>query len=345
MKLKKFTAFALSAVFALGAFAACAGDSSSAGPAPAASAPDASAPGTPVSAAGDVREVTVGLIQLMEHPSLDEIRAAIEARIEEKAAENGLSVKIDYQNGQGDPSTINTICQQFVGDQVDAIVAIATPAAQGAATAADGTDIPIIFSAVTDPVAAGLVENLDAPEGNITGTSDAIPVDKIFALAEELTPDVQSFGLLYNPGEDNSVSVIADVKAYLDGKQIPYVEAGVSSTGDVQTAAQSLLSQCDAVFSPIDNTVASAMGVLADAAIKAKKPVYVAADSMVHDGGLATVGVNYTNLGTQTADMLLKVLSGTPVSEVPVEVLRDNAVVVNPETADAIGVDVSKYAE
>lgn len=350
MKLKKFTAFALSAVFALGAFAACAGDSSSAGPAPAASAPDASvsdasAPGTPVSAAGDVREVTVGLIQLMEHPSLDEIRAAIEARIEEKAAENGLSVKIDYQNGQGDPSTINTICQQFVGDQVDAIVAIATPAAQGAATAADGTDIPIIFSAVTDPVAAGLVENLDAPEGNITGTSDAIPVDKIFALAEELTPDVKSFGLLYNPGEDNSVSVIADVKAYLDGKQIPYVEAGVSSTGDVQTAAQSLLSQCDAVFSPIDNTVASAMGVLADAAIKAKKPVYVAADSMVHDGGLATVGVNYTNLGTQTADMLLKVLSGTPVSEVPVEVLRDNAVVVNPETADAIGVDVSKYTE
>ncbi len=340
MKLKKFAAYALSAVFALSALSACSGGPSSAAPAPSASVSAAGAGDS-----GDLREVTVGLIQLMEHPSLDEIRAAIEARLAEKAAENGLSVKVDYQNGQGDPSTINTICQQFVGDEVDAIIAIATPAAQGAATAADGTDIPIIFSAVTDPAAAGLVENLDAPEGNITGTSDAIPVDKIFALAEELTPGVKSFGLLYNPGEDNSVSVIADVKAYLDEKHLTYVEAGVSSTGDVQTAAQSLLGQCDAVFSPIDNTVASAMGVLADEAIKAKKPVYVAADSMVHDGGLATVGVNYTNLGTQTADMTLKVLAGTPVSEVPVEVLRDNAVVVNPETADAIGVDVSKYAE
>lgn len=341
MKLKKLAALALSAVFALCALTACAPGNSSFAPAP---AQDAS---TPASAAGQdsLREVTVGLIQLMEHPSLDEIRTAIEARLEEKAAENGLVIHINYQNGQGDASTINTICQQFVGDKVDAIVAIATPAAQGAATAADGTGIPIIFSAVTDPVAAGLVENLDAPEGSITGTSDAVPVDKIFALAAELTPDVQSFGLLYNPGEDNSVSVIADVKAYLDGKGISYIESGVSSTGDVQTAAQSLLSQCDAIFSPTDNTVASAMGVLADEAIKAKKPVYVAADSMVHDGGLATVGVNYTNLGAQTADMLLKVLTGTPVSEVPVEVLRDNAVVVNPETAEAIGVDVSKYEE
>ena len=202
----------------------------------------------------------------------------------------------------------------------------------------------MIFSAVTDPAAAGLVENLEAPEGNITGTSDAIPVEKIFELAAELTPDAESFGLIYNTGEVNSVSVIDETKAYLDAQGISYTEASVASTGDVQTAAQTLLSKCDAIFAPIDNTVASAMGVLADEAIKAGKPVYVAADSMVNDGGLATVGVNYTNLGTQTADMLLKVLTGTPVCEVPVEVLKENAVVVNEETAAAIGVDVSKYA-
>ena len=290
------------------------------------------------------KEVTVGLIQLMEHPSLDEIRAAIEARIQEQAGEYGLSVEIQYQNAQNDTSTINTICQQFVGNKVDAIVAIATPAAQGAATAVAGTDIPVIFSAVTDPAAAGLVENLEAPEGNITGTSDAIPVEKIFELAAELTPDAESFGLIYNTGEVNSVSVIDETKAYLDAQGISYTEASVASTGDVQTAAQTLLSKCDAIFAPIDNTVASAMGVLADEAIKAGKPVYVAADSMVNDGGLATVGVNYTNLGTQTADMLLKVLTGTPVCEVPVEVLKENAVVVNEETAAAIGVDFSKYA-
>ena len=325
MKMKKLAALALSAVFALGALTACGGSSSS-GSVPAAASGSGSVSGA------SLKEVNIGLIQLMEHASLDEIRTAIEAGLEAKGAEYGVKVNVDYQNAQGDTSTINTICQQFVGNKVDAIVAIATPAAQGAATAVAGTDIPVIFSAVTDPAAAGLVENLEAPEGNITGTSDAIPVEKIFELAAELTPDAESFGLIYNTGEVNSVSVIDETKA------------SVASTGDVQTAAQTLLSKCDAIFAPIDNTVASAMGVLADEAIKAGKPVYVAADSMVNDGGLATVGVNYTNLGTQTADMLLKVLTGTPVCEVPVEVLKENAVVVNEETAAAIGVDVSKYA-
>ena len=332
MKMKKLAALALSAVFALGALTACGGSSSS-GSVPAA----ASASGSGSVSGASLKEVNIGLIQLMEHASLDEIRTAIEAGLEAKGAEYGVKVNVDYQNAQGDTSTINTICQQFVGNKVDAIVAIATPAAQGAATAVAGTDIPVIFSAVTDPAAAGLV-------GNITGTSDAIPVEKIFELAAELTPDAESFGLIYNTGEVNSVSVIDETKVYLDAQGISYTEASVASTGDVQTAAQTLLSKCDAIFAPIDNTVASAMGVLADEAIKAGKPVYVAADSMVNDGGLATVGVNYTNLGTQTADMLLKVLTGTPVCEVPVEVLKENAVVVNEETAAAIGVDVSKYA-
>lgn len=308
--------------------------------------PSASGSASQAEAAQDgAKKVTVGLIQLMEHPSLDEIRTAIEARIQEKAGEYGLEVEIQYQNAQNDTSTINTICQQFVANKVDVIVAIATPAAQGAAAAAQNTGIPIIFSAVTDPAAAGLVENLEAPEGNITGTSDAIPVEKIFALAEELTPNVKSFGLIYSTSEVNSLSVIEDTKAYLDSKGIPYVDGAVTNSGEVQTSARNLLEKCDAVFAPIDNTVAGAMGILADEAIQAGKPVYVAADSMVADGGFATVGVNYTNLGSQTGDMVLKILSGTPVSQVPVEVLRDNAVTVNPDTAAAIGVDVSKYVQ
>ena len=183
MKMKKLAALALSAVFALGALTACGGSSSS-GSVPAA----ASASGSGSVSGASLKEVNIGLIQLMEHASLDEIRTAIEAGLEAKGAEYGVKVNVDYQNAQGDTSTINTICQQFVGNKVDAIVAIATPAAQGAATAVAGTDIPVIFSAVTDPAAAGLVENLEAPEGNITGTSDAIPVEKIFELAAELTP-------------------------------------------------------------------------------------------------------------------------------------------------------------
>ena len=327
--MKKLFALLLAVTMTL-ALGAC-----SSGNTPSSPAPSAPAPGA--------KKVTVGIIQLMEHPSLDEIRGAITDRLAERAAENGLAVEVSYQNGQGDTSTINTICQQFVASKVDVIVAIATPAAQGAAAAAQSSGIPVVFSAVTDPVAAGLVESLEAPGGSVTGTSDAIPVEKIFALADELTPGVGSYGLIYNTSEDNSLSVIAQVKAYLDGKQIPYTDGAITSSADVQTSARNLLGKCDAIFAPIDNTVASAMGVLADEAIQAKKPVYVAADSMVADGGLATVGVNYTNLGSQTADMVLKILTGTPAGEIPVEVLRDNAVVINGNTAAAIGVDVSKY--
>lgn len=286
-------------------------------------------------------EVTVGLIQLVEHPSLNEIRDAIVQELELKSAEYGLTVTVNYQNAQNDMSMINSICRQFVADEVDAIIAIATPAAQGAATAT--ADIPVIFSAVTDPVGAGLVLDPTAPEGNITGTSDAIDVDKIFTLASELTPGIEKYGFIYNKGEANSVSVIESAKAYLDTLGIAYEEKTVTSAGEVQQTARVLCETSDAIFAPIDNTVASAMLVLADEAIAAGKPVYVAADSMVNDGGLATVGVNYTQLGYQTADMALRLLSGVPVLEVPVEVLTETVTVINPETAAALGIDISAY--
>ena len=284
---------------------------------------------------------TVGLIQLVEHPSLDEIRIAITEELNAKATEQGLTVEINYQNAQNDMSMINSICRQFVSDKVDVIIAIATPAAQGAATAT--SDIPVIFSAVTDPVAAGLVTDMSAPDGNVTGTSDAIAVERIFNLAQELTPGIAKFGFIYNKGESNSVSVIGQAADYLAGVGIATEEKTVTSAGEVQQAARVLFETCDAVFAPIDNTVASSMQVLADEAIAAGKPVYVAADSMVADGGLATVGVNYTQLGKQTADMALRALTGTAIADMPVEVLTEVSVAVNAETAAALGVDVSQY--
>lgn len=287
---------------------------------------------------GSDAKYTVGLIQLMEHPSLDEIRAAIEADLK---AEFGDDIEILYQNGQNDKTLMNSISQQFVGQNVDAIIAIATPAAQAAAAATE--DIPIIFAAVTDPVTSNLVLNIDAPESNITGTSDAIDVDKIFSLAAEMYPEIKTYGFIYNTSEDNSLSVIANAKAYLDSKNIKYVESVVTNVGEVSQAAQALVGKCDAIFSPIDNTVASGMRTLADIAIDAKMPVFVSADSMVADGGLATVGVNYTQLGKQTAAMAIKALKGTAISEIPVEVLTECAVTVNEGTAKAIGIDVSKY--
>lgn len=290
------------------------------------------------------KSVKIGLIQLTEHPSLDEIRTAIVSEMEEKSSEYGLSVEVDYQNGQNDPSTINTICQQFVADKVDLIVAIATPAAQ-AAVAAASPEIPVIFSAVTDPVAAGLVEDANTPSHNVTGTSDAIPVDSIFGLAKELTPDAKRFGLLYSTSEDNSASVLRDARAYLEANGCTYEEGAVAAIGDVQTAVATLVNKVDAIFVPIDNTIAMAMPAVAEIANKAGVPVYVSADTMVYDGGLAAVGINYTNLGKQTAQMALKVLSGTAVSELPVETLTDKQIVVNPDTAKALGIDVQRYVK
>jgi putative ABC transport system substrate-binding protein len=282
------------------------------------------------------------LLQLVEHPSLDEIRTAIIDEIE--AQGYGDIIKIDYENGQNDGSTMNTIAQKFVSNGDDAIIAIATPAAQSVAAATQ--DIPIIFSAVTDPVAAELVSDLNAPDANVTGVSDYIDVAAIFGVAEDLTPGITKYGFVYNVGEVNSVSVITAAKAYLDEKGIPYEEALVTNIGEVTTAAQSLVGKVDAFFLPIDNTVASAMSNVADIANANNIPVYVAADSMVNDGGLATAGVNYTQLGKQTADMLIRILiEGQSVAENPVEVLTEYSVTVNPETAAAIGVDVSKYLE
>lgn len=333
--MKKLLAVMLVATLTL--LTACGGGSSAA---PSSSA-DPSSSEVSLSAPGS-QKIKIGLVQMMEHPSLDEIREAVLKQLDAEGF-GAAKVEIDYQNGQGDMGTLNSIAQKFVGDGVDLIIAIATPAAQAALAAT--SDIPIIFSAVTDPVSAGLVGSLDAPDLNCTGTSDAIATEQIFALADELTPGIKTYGFLYNQGESNSVSVIADAKKALDAKGVKYIETSVVNSGEVTSAAQSLIGKVDAIFCPIDNTVAYAMPNLAQIAIEAKLPVYVAADSMVNDGGLATVGVNYTQLGVQTAQMAAQVLSGTPVADVPVQVLTQYSTVVNEETAAALGVDVSKYAK
>lgn len=300
--------------------------------------------GTSSSEQGSVSEVkqdtlTIGLIQLVEHPSLDEIRIAFETEL--RLHSGYEDVVIDYQNGQNDPSTMNSICQKFVGDDVDMIVAIATSAAQCAAAAT--SDIPVVFAAVTDPVGAGLVGEDGAPDRNCTGTSDAIATENIFDLADTLTPGIKTYGFIYNLAETNSVAVITEAKSILDFRGISYTEACVTNSGEVTTAAQSLIGKVDAIFCPIDNTVAYAMPNLAQIATDAEIPVYVAADSMVNDGGLATVGVNYTNLGRQTADMAIEILSGKSVQDVPVEVLSEYSTVINSETASALGIPEELY--
>ena len=286
----------------------------------------------------DNQKIKIGIVQPIEHPSLNEIREYIILGLEELGLKD--KVEITYKDGQGDSSNINTIISQFIGDKMDIIVPIATGAAQSAAAATK--DIPIVFAAVSYPVEAGLVEQLDKTEGNITGVSDAIGVDEILDLALKLTPNIKTFGFVYNSGEVNSVAAIEKAKEYCDAKGLKYAEATITNSGDLLQASQSLVSKVDAIFTPTDNTVASAMPVLSAEAIKAKIPVYVGADSMVADGGLATVGVDYKVLGRQVAAMIKRIIDGEKISDNPVEVLNQYTKIINTTTAKEIGVEISE---
>ena len=320
-------------------FAAAAMGLSLAGCGSAASATSAAASGS-----GQQADYTVGILQYTSHSSLDEIAAAIQSELEQQALAAGVAIRVELKNGQGDAATINDICKMFVSDKVDLIIPIATPAATAAAAAVQGTDIPLVYSAVTDPVAAQLAQSMEAPGENMTGTSDYIDTAKILDLMLANNPDTKTLGLIYNLGETNSAATIEALRPVLEEKGIQAVESTVTTPGEVQMAAQNLVSKgVDAIFVPIDNTVASAMSVLADEAIKGGVPVYTAADSLVRDGGLATTGVNYTKLGELTAQMAVQVLQGEEPATMPVQVLNDGIVTVNTTTAKALGIDPNVF--
>lgn len=277
--------------------------------------------------------LTIGIIQPMDHPSLNTIRETIISHLEEIMPEG--SINIIYKNAQGDTGNINTIVSQFIGDQVDILVPIGTGPAQAIAAATDS--IPVVFAAVSYPVEAGIVPSLDYTEGNITGVSNAIAIEDIVALAQTLTPEATHFGIIYNSGEDNSVVGVNRAKAYMDANGLTYTEATIASSADLLQATQSLIGKVDAIFTPNDNTVATAMPTLAAEAIKAKLPVYVGADSLVEDGGLATVGIDYVVLGEQVGDMIKRIADGQTIAQNPIEVINEYAKMINTTTAEEIG--------
>lgn len=282
--------------------------------------------------------IKIGIVQIVEHPSLDTIRLAFIEELASRGFKDGENIRIDYQNAQNEQTNLNTICQKFIADKSDLIVAIATPSALAAA--AMTSDIPVLFSACTDPVGSGLVSSLENPGGNVTGTSDAVSAEMIMDLAKRITPDIKTIGALYNSGEPNSISVVNNLKEYAAKNNMQVIEGTVTNSSEVQQVTQSLADQADAIFSPIDNTIASAMPVVAQVAESAKKPVYVGADSMVKDGGLATYGINYTILGQETADMAAEILNGKKPGEIPVRTMTEMNIYVNKATAEAIGVKI-----
>ncbi len=287
---------------------------------------------------GDEDTIKIGIVQLVEHTSLDQIRESIIAQLEEDGYVDGDNIEIDYQNAQNEQSNLKTICQGFVADDVDVIVAITTPAAQVAMSETD--EIPIVFSAVTDPVAAEVVSDMDKPGGNVTGTSDAISVEKIMELAEEITPGFKTVGALYNSSETNSVSTIESLREYAEENSLEVVESAITSANEIQSAAQNLAKKCDIVFSPTDNTVASSIATANQVFTEAKIPFYVGADSMVKDGAFATYGVDYAYLGQETAEMVVEILEGADPGEMPVRTMDELAMFINSDTAEALEITI-----
>ena len=267
----------------------------------------------------------IGVIQLVEHKSLDIIYNSFKDELK----------NLGYVDGE----KITSIVQGFEGDKQDVVVGIATPVAQGAMSLTKTT--PVVFSAVTDPIGAGILTDMNAPDKGMTGTSDAVQIDKIMDLALQITPDVKKVGFIYNPGEDNSVTNLGLLENYVKEKNLELETVSISTSADLQTAAASLFEKVDMIFVSNDNTVAEAMPILTSEAIKAKKPIYVGADSMVMDGGLATVGIDYTDLGKETAKMVDEILKGKSVNEIPVKVFKDDLFIyVNTDTAAALGIEI-----
>ena len=282
--------------------------------------------------------IDIGIIQIVEHESLDEVRNSFIKSLAAKGYVDGENIKIDFQSAQGDTNNLTTIAQKFRNDNKDIVVAIATPSAQIMANETD--DIPIVFSAVTDPVDAKLVESLDAPGGNITGTSDWISAEALMSVAKEISPDIKKLGALYSTREANSASTVADLEKYCNANGIELVKNAIQNTNEVQTAAQSLVTKVDAIFIPTDNDVASSMKVVSRVCSEAKIPTFLGADSMVENGGLISLGVDYSLLGEKTADMVIEIIKGKSPAEMPVVVLDQLKTVVNTTTAKEIDIEI-----
>lgn len=281
----------------------------------------------------DIKKVSV--VQIVSHSSLDTIRDSFSDEMEQLGYTEG-EIELEYYDAGNDTSTLDSILSTASGDGSDVIVAIATPTAQSAARYAE--EIPIVFAAVSDPIGAGLTSLLEEPDKNITGTMDDIQVDQILEAALEIDPDMQRLGVIYNASEANSVTNIEKAKTFCEENGIELQEVTVTSTNDVQQAVTTLAGSCDAIFSPNDNTVASAMSAAAQAAVEAGIPYYVGADSMVSDGGFLTVGIDYEELGRETARMVDQVLQGTDVADIPiVQFKTDLSIYVNDSTMEALG--------
>ncbi|EJL6338927.1 ABC transporter substrate-binding protein [Vibrio cholerae] len=276
--------------------------------------------------------------QIVEHPALDATRQGLLDGLKAKGYEEGKNLEFDYKTAQGNPAIAVQIARQFVGENPDVLVGIATPTAQALVSATK--TIPIVFTAVTDPVGAKLVKQLEQPGKNVTGLSDLSPVEQHVELIKEILPNVKSIGVVYNPGEANAVSLMELLKLSAAKHGIKLVEATALKSADVQSATQAIAEKSDVIYALIDNTVASAIEGMIVAANQAKTPVFGAATSYVERGAIASLGFDYYQIGVQTADYVAAILEGKEPGSLDVQVAKGSDLVINKTAAEQLGITI-----
>lgn len=290
---------------------------------------------------------TVGICNYVDDASLNQIVENIEAQLAAIGEENGVVFEISYDNCNADATVLEQIIANFIADEVDLMVGIATPVAMSMQAATEDTGIPVVFSAVSDPLSAELVESLEAPGANITGTSDYLDTNAIMELIFAADPNADCIGLLYDVGQDSSATPIAGAKAYLEEKGIAYIERTGTTVDEVMLAAEALVADSvDAVFTPTDNTIMTAELSIYETFIEAGIPHYTGADSFALNGAFLGYGVDYANLGVETANMVADILlNGADPATTPVMTFDNGTATVNTETCEALGLDYDAIAE
>ena len=284
--------------------------------------------------------VTVGVIQFMQHASLDEAYQGFVDGLAEAGYVEGENLKIDFQNASGEVSNCQQICDIFANSGIDLALAIATPAAQSAVNVFQETDIPVFFTAVTDAVGAGLVESNEAPGKNVTGTLDMPVIADQIAVIKDVLPEAKKIAILYTSSEANSEIQANEAKAAAEALGLEVVIQTSSSSNDIPQVIASVVGSVDAIYIPSDNAFASAMATVNQAAVENQIPVFCAVEAMIAEGGIATTAIDYYELGKQTAAMAVRVLNGEAASEIAVETQKDCALVVNKTFAESVGVTI-----
>lgn len=290
---------------------------------------------------------TIGICNYVDDASLNQIVENINARLAEIESEQGITIEVKYDNCNADANVMNQIIANFAADNVDLMVGVATPVAMAMQSATEDSKTPVVFAAVSDPVGAGLVASLEEPGSNVTGSSDNLDTNSVMNLIFAQNPDAKKIGLLYDVGQDSSTAAIEHAKAYLDDKGVEYVERTATTAEEVALAAQALVSDgVDAVFTPTDNTIMKAELAIYETFADAGIPHYTGADSFALNGAFLGYGVDYANLGRETADMIASILTeGKDPATTPVITFDNGTATVNTEICEKLGLNFDTVSE